>query len=134
MAITTGVCNSYKQEIINGGVHTSADVYKVALFTSSATLSASTTVYSTANEVVGIGYTAGGATLTGFTVSQSVNVTQLDFNDISWTGATITARGAMIYNSSKGNKVVAVYDFGGDIGGTNITFNLPITAGVVAFN
>ena len=121
MAITTAVCNSYKQEVMQG-VHTSADTYKMALYTSAATLDKTTTVYSATNEVSGTGYTAGGATLTGFSAALSGDTAVLDFADPSWANATITARGALIYNSTKGNKAVASFDFGGDVTSTNGTF------------
>jgi len=116
--ITSGVCNSYKREVMTG-VHVAADVYKIALYTSAATLSAATTVYSGTNEVPDSGtYSAGGGVLSGFSVSGSGATARLDFSTIVFTGATITARGALVYNSSKGNKAVAVFDFGSDITST----------------
>lgn len=121
MAITTAVCNSYKQEAMQG-VHAAADVYKMALYVAAATLDKNTTVYSTTNEVVGPGYTAGGATLADFAVTLSGDTAVLDFSDPSWANATITARGALIYNSSKGNKAVAAFNFGSDVTSTNGTF------------
>lgn len=128
MAITTAICNSFKQEILQG-IHQAADVYKIALFTSSATLDKSTTAYSTTNEVVGTGYTAGGATLSGFTVSASGDTAYIDWTtDPTWASSTITARGAMIYNSSRSNKAVAVYDFGSDITDTAGTFTVTLPA------
>ena len=131
MAITTGVCDSYTQEVLSG-THTNADTYKIALYTSAATLSSATTVYSTTNEVSGTGYTAGGATLTGFATSIDTGVAILDFADPSWASATITARGALIYNSSKTNKAVAVFDFGSDITSTNGTFTITFPAPAAA--
>ena len=125
MAITTAICNSYKQEILEG-VHTSADVYKLALFTSLATLGASTTVYAATNEVVGAGYTAGGATLAGFTSGLSGSTGYLTFSDPSFASSTITARGCLIYNSSKANKSVAAFDFGADVVSTNGTFTVDL--------
>lgn len=127
MAITTAICNSYKQEILEG-VHSSADTYKIALFTDSATLSASTTAYSSTNEVSGTGYTAGGATLAGFSSGLSGSTAYLTFSDPSWANATITARGCLIYNSSKSNKAVAAFDFGGNITSTNGTFTIDLPA------
>lgn len=123
------MCNSYKSEILQG-VHAAADTYKIALYTSSATLSKATTAYSATNEVVGAGYTAAGATLTGFSVTMTGDIARLDFSAASWSNATITARGAMIYNSSKSNKAVAVFDFGGDVTSTNGTYtvNMPAVA------
>tara|TARA_R110000868_G_scaffold172969_1_gene408984 strand:- start:115 stop:528 length:414 start_codon:yes stop_codon:yes gene_type:complete len=125
MAITTAICNSYKQEILEG-VHTSADVYKLALFTSTATLGAGTTVYAITNEVSGTGYTAGGATLAGFTSGLSGSTGYLTFTDPSWASSTITARGCLIYNSSKSNKAVAAFDFGADVVSTNGTFTVDL--------
>lgn len=127
MAITTAICNSYKQEILEG-VHASGDTYKIALFTDSATLGASTTAYASTNEVEGTGYTAGGISLTGFSSGLSGSTAYITFADAAWTNATITARGALIYNSSKSNKAVAVFDFGGNITSTSGTFtvDLPI--------
>jgi len=91
-------------------------------------LSAATTVYSTSDEVVGAGYTAGGNTLAGATVSLSGTTAFVDFSDTSWATATITARGALIYNSSKSNKAVAVLDFGSDKTSTAGTFTVQFPA------
>ena len=125
MAITQAMTTSFKVEILDG-IHafgtsviraaTTADTFKIALFTSSATLDASTTVYSTSNEVPSTGnYTAGGNTLTVSQVPTSTGTTAfLDFADTTWSNATITANGALIYNSTQGNKAVAVLAFGGD--------------------
>ena len=128
MAITTAVCNSYKKEILEG-VHAAADTYKIALFTDAATLSAATTAYSSTNEVAnGNGYTTGGATLSGLTTGLADSVAYITFSDASWTNATITARGCLIYNSSKSNKAVAAFDFGGNITSTNGTFTVDLPA------
>ena len=122
MAITQAIPTSFKAEILQG-IHDSADTYKMALYTSVATMGASTTAYSATNEVVGTGYTAGGVTLSGFNVTTSGTTAILDFTtDPSWANASITARGALIYNSSKSNKAVYVLDFGSDITSTNGTF------------
>ena len=133
MAITAAICNSYKQEIMQG-VHKAADTYKIALYTSAATLSASTTVYSSTNEVAnGNGYTTGGATLTGFSVTIDTNTAVLDFTtDPTWPASTITARGALIYNSSQTNKAVCVLDFGADITSTADTFTVQFPAATAA--
>jgi hypothetical protein len=125
MAITTAICNSYKQEILEG-VHASGDTYKIALFTSSATLGASTTAYASTNEVEGTGYTSGGISLTGFSSGLSGSTAYITFADAAWTNATITARGALIYNSSKSNKAVAVFDFGGNVTSTSGTFTVDL--------
>jgi hypothetical protein len=124
MAITQAMATSFKVEILtayhNFGTTatratTAADTFKIALYTSSATLSASTTAYSATNEVSGTGYTAGGNTLTISQVPTSTSTTAwLDFADTTWTTATITANGALIYNSTQSNKAVAVLAFGGD--------------------
>lgn len=114
MAITQAMCSSFKQQILLGEHDLDTDVIKIALYTSAATLSAATTVYSTSDEVTGTGYTAGGNTLAGATVSLSGTTAFADFSDTTWSAATITARGALIYNSSKSNKAIAVLDFGGD--------------------
>lgn len=128
MAITQAMCSSFKQQILLGEHDLDTDVLKIALYTSSATLSAATTVYSTSDEVVGTGYTAGGNTLTSPTVSLSGTTAYVDFADTSWTTATITARGALIYNSSKSNKAIAVLDFGADKTSTAGTFTVQFPA------
>ena len=125
MAITQAIPTSFKAEILQG-IHDSADTYKIALYTSAATLGATTTAYSATNEVVGTGYTIGGTTLSGFNVTTSGTTAILDFNDPSWANATITARGALIYNSSKSNKAVYVLDFDSDITSTNGTFAITL--------
>ena len=127
MAITTAICNSYKQEILEG-VHASGDTYKIALYTDAATLGASTTAYSTTNEVSGTGYTAGGNTLTGFTSGLSSSTGYVTFSDPSWTSSTITARGCLIYNASKSNKAVAVFDFGENVVSVSGTLTIDLPA------
>ena len=127
MAITSAICNSYKKEILDG-THSSGDTYKIALYTSSADLGASTTAYSSTNEVSGTGYTAGGATLSGFSSGLASSTAYLTFSDPSWSNATITARGCLIYNSSKSNKAVAVFDFGSDVSSTSGTFTVDLPA------
>ena len=123
MAITSAICNSYKKELLDG-VHAAADTYKIALFTDAATLGAATTAYATTNEITGSGYTAGGKSLTGFATGLDGSTAYLTFTDIAWTSATITARGCLIYNSSKSNKAVAAFDFGGNISSTNGDFTV----------
>lgn len=128
MAIVQNITTSYKAEILQG-IHDTADTYKIALYTNAAILGASTTSYTATNEVVGIGYTAGGVTLSGFNVTTSGTTAILDFTtDPFWENATITARGALIYNSSKSNKAVYVLDFGSDITSTNGTFAVTLPA------
>ena len=118
MAISQAMCTSFKVELLDA-VHNfgaGGDTFKIALYTSSATLGASTTAYTTSGEVPSTGnYTAGGNTLTVSVVPTSSGTTAyLSFANTTWAAATITARGALIYNSSKSNKAVAVLDFGSD--------------------
>ena len=117
MAITQAMCTSFKKEILEG-VHnfllSGGDTFKIALFTSSATLSATTTAYSATNEVSGAGYSAGGNTLTRIDPATSGTTAFTDFANTTWSSATITARGAVIYNSTDSDKAVAVLDFGSD--------------------
>ena len=123
MAITQAMCTSFKVELLNG-IHafgttvaragTTADTMKIALFTSSATLDSTTTAYSTTDETSGTGYSAGGNTLTTVAPTSSGTTAYLDFNDTTWSTSTITARGALIYNSTQSDKSVAVLDFGSD--------------------
>jgi len=124
MPITQGMCSSFKQQILLGEHDMDTDTLKIALYTSAATLDASTTVYTTSNEVTGTGYPAGGNTLTGATVSLTGTTAFVDFSDTSWSTATITARGALIYNASKSNKAVAVLDFGSDKTSTGGAFTI----------
>jgi hypothetical protein len=118
MAITQAMCTSFKQALLDGEMDFSSDtsqVFKIALYTSSATLGATTTAYSVTNEVSGTGYTAGGNTLTVVAPTTSGTTAFLDFNDTTWSTATITARGALIYHADgSGNPAVAVLDFGSD--------------------
>ena len=90
------------------------DTIKIALYTSSATLDVTTTAYTVTNEVVGAGYVAGGNTLAGQVVTTSGTTAYVDFSDSTWAASTITARGAMIYNSSKANRSIIILDFGAD--------------------
>ena len=125
MAITQAMCNSFKTELLGGTHDLDTDVIKIALYTSSATLDASTTAYTTSNEVTGSsGYTAGGNTLSGAAITLSGSTAIVDFSDTTWSTATITARGALIYNSSKSNKAIAVLNFGGDKTSTNDDFKV----------
>lgn len=127
MTITTAICNSYKQEILEG-VHASTDTYKIALYTDAATLGADTTAYSSTNEVSGAGYEEGGATLSGYTSGLSSNTAYITFSDPSWADSTITARGCLIYNSSKSNKAVAAFDFGANVVSVTGTFTIDLPA------
>lgn len=126
MAITQAMCTSFKKELLEG-IHdfrTTGDTYKLALFTSSASLDATTTAYSTLNEVTGTGYTAGGNTLTNVNPTSSGTTAFTDFADTTFSSATITAAGALIYNSTESDAAVAVLDFGGDKTSTNGDFTI----------
>ena len=128
MAITQAMCTSFKSEILQEGHQLATDTIKVALFTSSASLGAGTTAYSTSNEVSGTGYTAGGVTLTSTTVSTSGTTAFFDADDPTFTSASFTARGALIYNSSNSDKAIAVLDFGGDFTVSSGTFKIVFPA------
>lgn len=117
MAITQAMTTSFKRELMEGVHDFTSHTFKIALYSSDADLNAATTAYSSANEISGTGYTAGGNTLTvtGGTVSTGGTTAYIDFADSEWTSATITARGALIYNATAaGNPAVAVLDFGAD--------------------
>jgi len=120
MAITQSMCTSFKKQLMEAEHNfksSGGSTFKIALYTSSATLDSSTTAYTTSNEVVGVGYTAGGKTLTNISPTTSGTTAFVDFNDATWTVSTITARGALIYNSSSTNytnPAVCVLDFGTD--------------------
>jgi hypothetical protein len=124
MAITQAMATSFKVQLLNGTQNFSADTFKLALYTSSATINENTTAYSTSNEVPSTGnYSAGGNTLTvSVTPTNSGNVAYISFANTSWANATITAAGALIYNNSKSNSAVCVLSFGGDKTSTNGTF------------
>lgn len=131
MAITQAVCTSFKQELLQGihnftsgsggGTTTttgSGNAFKIALYTSSASLGASTTAYSATNEASGTGYSSGGAALTNVTPTTSSTTALTDFADLTFSSSSITARGAMIYNSStaagSANRAVLILNFGSD--------------------
>jgi hypothetical protein len=131
MAITSAVCTSFKVELLKG-VHnftaTTGNTFKIALYTSSATLGASTTAFSTTNEITnssGSAYTSGGATLTSVTPVASSTTAVCDFADVSYTDASFTANGALIYNdTATGDPACAVIAFGGDKTVTSGTFTI----------
>jgi hypothetical protein len=126
MAITQAMPSSFKQELLTAThdfTNGTGDVFKIALYTSSATLDATTTAYTTSNEVAATGnYVAGGNTLTNVTPTIDGTTAITDFADTTWSAATITANGALIYNSSKSDKAVAVLAFGGDKSSTDGDF------------
>jgi hypothetical protein len=130
MAITSALCTSFKKELLERKHDfntTSGHTFKLALYTSSATLGAATTDYTTSNEVVGTGYTAGGIALTNIDPTSSGTTAFIDFADATFSAATITAAGALIYNTttdggSSTTNAVAVISFGGDKTSTNGDF------------
>jgi len=117
MAITSTLTTSFKKELLLGNhnfTNSTGDTFKLALYTSSATLGATTTSFTTTGQASGTNYTSGGSALTNVTPTTSGTTAFCDFNDLTFGTATITARGCMIYNSSDSNKSVATIDFGGD--------------------
>ena len=118
MAISQALCTSFKKELMTAThnfTNSSGNTFKLALFTSSASLGADTTAYSTSNEASGTNYTAGGAALTNVTPTTSGTTALTDFSDLTFSTATVTANGALIYNdSASGDPAVAVLAFGGD--------------------
>jgi flagellin-like hook-associated protein FlgL len=139
MAITSAVCTSFKVELLKGEHNFTAstgDTFKIALYTSSATLGASTTDYASTNEITntsGTAYTAGGATLTSVTPVADSTTAICDFSDVSWTDASFTANGALIYDTTTGTgsgttDAVAVIAFGGDKTATSGTFTIQFPA------
>ena len=135
MAITSAVCTSFKVELLKG-VHnftaTTGNTFKIALYTSSATLGASTTAYSTSNEITntsGTAYTAGGATLTSVTPAASSTTAVCDFSDVSFSSASFTANGALIYNdTATGDPACVAVAFGADKTVTSGTFTIQFPA------
>ena len=125
--IVQGQTTSFKAELYQGVHNLLTNTLKIALYTALADLNENTTVYSTANEIVGTGYTAGGKTLTGVTIGTSGSIAYVNFNNVVWTPASFTTRCALIYNSSQGNKSIAVLDFGSDKTATN-TFTITMPA------
>ena len=128
MAITQAMCTSFKSEILDEQHDLVADTIKIALYTSSASLDASTTAFTTSNEISGTGYSSGGVELTSRTVSTSGTTAFFDADDPTWTSASFTARGALIYNSTNSNKAIAVLNFGGDFTVSSGTFRIVFPA------
>lgn len=114
MALVQGLCSSFKQESWLGIHDLDTDTLKIALYTASATLGPTTTVYTATNEVVGAGYVAGGEALVNVQVLLSGTTAYVTFDNPSWSGASFTCRGALIYNSTKADRAIAVLDFGSD--------------------
>ena len=127
MSILQGQTTSFKAELYQGVHNLLTDTLKIALYTALADLNENTTVYSTTNEIVGTGYTAGGKTLTGVTIGTSGSIAYVNFSNVVWNPASFTTRCALIYNSSKSNKSIAVLDFGSDKTATN-TFTITMPA------
>jgi len=125
MSFTQGLTTSFKSQMVQGQQNLAANTLKLALYTGFAALGPDTTVYSTTNEITGTGYTAGGNTLSGVTISTSADgVVYINFSNVVWTNASFTTRGALIYNASQSNASVAVLDFGADKTCTNQTFTV----------
>ena len=128
MAITSAICNSFKTEVLTGTHNftaASGNTFNLALYTSSATLNKSTTAYTTSNEVSGSGYTAKGNALTSVTPALSTDTAVCDFADTSFTSASFTARGCLIFNdSASGDPAVCAIDFGSDKTVTSGTFTI----------
>lgn len=124
MSFTQTQTTSFKSQLYQGIHDLTTDTIKVALYTGAATLNQGTTVYTTDNEVTGTGYTAGGVVMTGVTLYTSGYTAYVNFANVIF-NASVTARGALIYNATKGNKSVAVLDFGSDKTSTNFTITMP---------
>jgi hypothetical protein len=128
MAISQVLCTSFKKELLEGTHNFGSHIFKIALYTSAATLNADTTVYSTDNEVSGTGYVADDKQLTRIDPSSGDGVGFTGFEDVTWTSSSFTARGALIYNSSQGDKAVMVLDFGDNKTSNNSTFTVGMPA------
>jgi len=128
MALTQTMTTSFKAELPQAVHNLLTNSIKIALYTSAATLNASTTVYTTSNEVVAAGYTAGGNVLLGVTINTANNVAYISFNNPVF-NAALTARGALIYNATAGDKSIAVLDFGADkTSAATFTITMPTNA------
>lgn len=137
MAITNAICTSFKQELLVGthNFTNGGDTFNLALYTSSATLGASTTAYVTTGESTGTNYSARGAALTNVTPVTSGTTAIVDFADLTFGTATVTARGALIFNTSASDKAVCALDFGGDktstAGNFTVVFPSPTATGAI---
>jgi hypothetical protein len=136
MAIQQGLTNSFKQDMLQAGQNLLTDTLKMALYSGTATIGSTTTGYTSANEVVGAGYTAGGVAVTGATLATDVTTGTvfMNFNNVSFPGANFTARGALIYNVTRSNKSVLVLDFGADKTFSSIvnTVTMPVNTATTA--
>lgn len=127
MPITTAFTTSFKQQLMQGQHNftlSTGNTFKIALYTSAATLGATTTAYSATNEVTGTAYTAGGNTLTNVTPTTSGTTAFTDFADTTWSASTITANGALIYNANASNAATVVLAFGSDKSSSNGDFTI----------
>jgi hypothetical protein len=131
MSIVQTQTTSFKAQLYQGIHDLTTDVIKIALYTASADLNEATTVYTATGEVTGTGYVAGGVALTGVTISSSGYTAYVDFADVVF-GASVTARCALIYNVTQGNKSIAVLDFGSDKTSTNFTITMPANSATAA--
>ena len=139
MAIQQGLTNSFKQEMLQAGQNLATDTLRMALYTAFSDIGPETTVYTATNEITGAGYTAGGETMTGVTISTqttgpNAGTVYVNFADVSWSGADFIARGALIYNVTQGNASVAVLDFGSDktFSATSNTVTMPANTATTA--
>ena len=128
MAISQVLCTSFKKELLEGTHNFGSHEFRIALYTNAATLNADTTVYSTDNEVSGTGYEAGTKVIAASTVASGDGVGFVNFSDATWASSSFTARGALIYNATQGNKAVMVLDFGDDKTSNNSTFTVGMPA------
>jgi hypothetical protein len=128
MSIIQTQTTSFKAELYQGVHNLLADTLYMSLYTGFANLGPGTTVYTPTNEVTGTGYTAGGIQVTGATVNTYNYTAYVNFNNVVWLNSQITARCALLYNASKGNKSICVIDFGSDKTMTNFTITMPVNA------
>jgi hypothetical protein len=133
MALVQTLCSSFKQESWLGIHDLDTDVLKMALYTSAASLGADTTAYTLTGETSGTGYTAGGEILTNVQVLLSGTTAYVTFDNPAWPGSSFVTRGALIYNSTKADRAIAVLDFGADkTAGPNFTVQLPVASATTA--
>lgn len=134
MAIQQTLTTSFKLGMVQAEQDLATDTLYIALYTAFSDIGPNTTEYTTTNEIVGTGYTAGGKVLTGVTIAASTDgVIYINFNNVVWTPAAFTCRGALIYNATQANKSVAVLDFGSDKTSTNtFTITMPVNTATTA--
>ena len=139
MPIQQGLTNSFKQEMLQAGQNLATDTLRMALYTAFSDIGPETTVYTTTNEITGTGYTAGGVVMTGVTISTqttgpTAGTVYVNFANVAWPGADFIARGALIYNTTRSNKSVAVLDFGSDktFSATSNTVTMPANTATTA--